>query len=104
MGEKMKIVRDNIQNIMIAQQKGGSFIVVDDDEAIRLLTFKLNEETKELINSNYALEELIDLQEVLNALVEKLCKKLNVAPEYLESLRKRKAETNGVFKENLVLL
>jgi len=93
-----KLVRDKIPEII--NKKGETSIIhrASDDEYAKKLREKLNEEVLEFLESNKP-EELADIIEVVHALGESL----NFDKDKLESLRLKKAEERGSFKDKIIL-
>lgn len=93
-----KLVRDKIPEII--KQKGDVPIthIADDEEYRKKLKEKLKEEVDEFLKEN-SKEELADILEVVCA----ICDFMNVDKEELESLRKKKAEERGGFKDRIIL-
>lgn len=94
-----KLVRDKIPSII--QKKGQKATVrhLSNDEYISYLEQKLQEEVNEYIADKNG-DELADILEVVFALGETL----QLDPEELETLRKKKAEDRGAFKDKILLL
>jgi predicted house-cleaning noncanonical NTP pyrophosphatase (MazG superfamily) len=93
-----KLVRDKIPEII--KNKGEISVThkASDDEYARKLREKLNEEVNEFLKSNNP-EELADIIEVVNALGESM----DINKEKIESLRLKKAEERGSFKDRIIL-
>lgn len=98
-----KLVRDLIPEII--ESKGKKFFtrILSDEEYITELKKKSFEELDEYIkadNKEEALEELADLLEIIHALAEVHGSSI----EKVESVRKRKAEDTGGFKQKIFLM
>ncbi len=93
-----KLVRDRIPEII--RQKGDVPIthIADDKEYRERLKEKLKEEVDEFLKKN-SKEELADILEVVYAIRDFM----GVDKEELESLRKKKAEERGGFKDRIIL-
>lgn len=93
-----KLVRDKIPEII--KNKGSNPIthIADDAEYWLKLKEKLTEEVKEFLESE-AEEELADIEEVLKTIYEYR----NIDPADIETLRKKKSEERGGFKEKIIL-
>ena len=94
-----KLVRDKIPEIIKANDNVEPITrILDNDEYLVELNFKIQEELAEYLESG-DVEELADLEEVLRAiLVAK-----NVSYDEFESIRKSKVEKRGAFKEKIYL-
>ena len=94
-----KLVRDKIPEIIVADDgKTCKTRVLENDEYLKCLNAKLQEELKEYLESG-DVEELADLEEVLRALLD--AKK--VSYEEFEKIRNTKVEKRGAFKEKIFL-
>ncbi len=93
-----KLVRDKIPEII--KQKGNVPIthIAGDEEYWEKLKKKLREEVNEFLKES-SKEELADILEVVYA----ICDFMNVDREELESLRKKKAEQRGGFRDRIIL-
>lgn len=93
-----KLVRDRIPDIIQAEGNGCTVEILKDDEYLRMLDKKLDEELAEYHGSQN-LEELADLLEVIHAVV--------IARGYtledLERARAEKADKRGVFRYKILL-
>ncbi len=94
----MKLVRDNIPNIMRSKGLVPVVRVAKDEELESLLMAKLDEELKEIKEGKNP-EEVADLIEVAFALGELFGK----SEEQINELRKNKNNKNGSFKKKIVL-
>lgn len=93
-----KLVRDRIPEIIEQSGKICKTDILSDDEYLKMLDEKLDEELAEY-HQDQNLEELADLLEVLLATVE--AKGYSVAD--LELLRKKKAAERGGFAKKILL-
>ena len=94
-----KLVRDKIPEIIVADDgKTCKTRVLEDDEYLKCLNTKLQEELKEYLESG-DVEELADLEEVLRAILD--AKK--VSYEEFERIRNTKVEKRGAFIEKIFL-
>lgn len=98
MKEYNKLVRDKIPEIISNDNKRFDMHTVDNDEAIKFLIKKLNEEVSEFQSDNN-IEELADIMEV----VFSLAKKLGYSEKDLLKVRNEKKEKRGAFDKNIVL-
>ena len=94
-----KLVRDNIPEIIERSGNKCKFEILSDDDYIKMLDAKLDEELAEY-HSDQNLEELADLLEVIYAVT----KARGFSLDELESLRKEKAEKRGGFERKLLLV
>ena len=93
-----KLVRDRIPEIIEADGKTCVYETLSDEEYIRLLDQKLNEELAEYQESK-SLEELADLLEVMQAVVRARGWTL----DELEQVRADKAVERGGFTKKILL-
>ncbi len=93
-----KLVRDRIPEIIEASGKKCSVEVLSDDEYLKMVDAKLDEELAEY-HKDQNIEELADLLEVLYAAT----KARGYSLEELESVRAKKAEKRGVFEKKILL-
>ena len=93
-----KLVRDRIPEIIEAEGKTCVCEVLSDEDYLRLLDQKLNEELAEYQESK-SLEELADLFEVMRAVV----KARGWTMEKLEQVRADKADRRGGFEKKILL-
>ena len=93
-----KLVRDKIPEII--KQKGltPTTHFANDEEYWRKLKEKLQEEIDEFLDKSNE-EELSDILEVIDA----ICEFKKIDKDKLESLRKKKSEERGKFKERIIL-
>ena len=87
-----KLVRDRIPEIIEQSGRSCRWRILDDDEYLRCLDAKLEEELAEYL-ADGSLEELADLLEVLCAAAQAR----GCSREQLEELRQRKAGERGGF-------
>ena len=94
-----KLVRDKIPDI-IAGDNGKTCVtrIMEDDEYLKALNTKMQEELKEYLESG-EVEELADLEEVLRAILD--VKK--VSYDEFEKIRKAKVNKRGAFKKKIFL-
>jgi predicted house-cleaning noncanonical NTP pyrophosphatase (MazG superfamily) len=92
-----KLVRDRIPEILDTKGVPYEKRIADDAEYRAELIKKLQEEAREFVDSNGAVEELADVLEVVRALA--------TLPEYthLEEIRHKKASERGAFEKRYVL-
>ena len=94
-----KLVRDNIPEIIERSGNKCKFEILSDDDYIKMLDAKLDEELAEY-HSDQNLEELADLLEVIYAVT----KARGFSLDELERLREEKAEKRGGFERKLLLV
>lgn len=97
-----KLVRDKIPSIIEKNNEKPITRILSDDEYMVELKTKIQEETKECVQSESVkelVEELADLEEVLRAILEHN----KISYEEFESIRKAKVEKRGAFKEKIFL-
>lgn len=93
-----KLVRDRIPEIIEADGKICMTEILSDEDYLRFLDAKLNEELAEYQESK-SLEELADLLEVMQAVV----KARGWTWDQLEQVRQDKAKKRGGFDKKLLL-
>ena len=93
-----KLVRDNIEEIMISKGAKPVTRILSDEEYLTELNKKLLEEVNEYLESG-ELEELADIKEVFLAILD--AKK--ISNENLEEIRINKVKKRGAFKKRLFL-
>jgi len=93
-----KLVRDNIPEIIEADNKTCLTEILSDEKYIEMLDEKLNEELLEYQESK-DIEELADMLEVMHAIV--VARGYSV--EELEKIRKDKADKRGGFVKKILL-
>ncbi len=93
-----KLVRDKIPEII--EQNGGtcSYSILSNEDYLKMLDEKLNEELAEY-QEDKSMEELADLLEVMRAVALAHGSTL----EEVEEIRKRKAEKRGGFEKKILL-
>ena len=94
-----KLVRDRIPEIIEASGKRCKVQVLDDEEYLRMIDAKLDEELAEY-HKDQNIEELADLLEVIYAAVS--ARGYDV--KQLEEVRAAKAEERGGFQKRLLLV
>lgn len=94
-----KLVRDRIPEI-IAADNGKTCVtrIMEDDEYLKTLNTKMQEELKEYLESG-DVEELADLEEVLRAILDIK----GVSYEEFEKIRDAKVDERGAFKKKIFL-
>jgi len=98
MGSYKKLVRDKIPEIIKKNNETPITRVLSDEEYLKELNIKIQEELKEYLESG-DVEELADLEEVLRAILD--VKK--VTYKEFEEIRNKKVEKRGAFKEKIYL-
>lgn len=93
-----KLVRDNIPNIISKNGEKPIIRVLTDEEYIRELNLKIEEEVKEYL-LDFSVEELADIEEVIRAILDYK----NVSYEEFENVRLNKVNKRGAFKERIFL-
>ena len=93
-----KLVRDKIPDIIKQAGKTCTFTTLSDEDYLKLLDEKLNEELAEYQESK-SMEELADLLEVIRAVAIAR----GSSPEEVESIRKAKALSRGGFEKKILL-
>ena len=93
-----KLVRDNIPDIILKDNELPVTRVLNDEEFIKELNKKLQEEVNEYLEEEN-IEEMVDILEVIRAILEYK----NVSYEDIEEKRKKKANKRGAFKEKIYL-
>lgn len=93
-----KLVRDKIPEIIEASGKSCSNEVLSDDEYLKMLDAKLDEELAEY-HKDQNIEELADLIEVIYATT----KARGYSLEDLEKVRAEKASKRGGFEKKILL-
>ena len=97
--EYHKLVRDRIPEIIEATGKKCHYEIVNEEECLKLLDLKLDEELAEY-HKDQNVEELADLLEVIYA----AARMRGYTVEQLEVMRKEKAEKRGGFEKRVLLL
>ena len=93
-----KLVRDRIPDIIEASGKQCVYATLSDDEYLKRLDEKLNEELQEYQESK-SMEELADLLEVMMAVAAARGSSF----EDVEQIRVEKAEKRGTFSRKILL-
>ena len=93
-----KLVRDKIPEVIEAQGKRCVVEVLSDEEYLRMVDAKLDEELAEY-HKDQNIEELADLIEVIYAAAAAR----GYSREQLEAVRAQKAEDRGGFGKKLLL-
>ena len=93
-----KLVRDKIPAIIEQDNKTCEIEILSNDEYLKMVDAKLDEELAEY-HKDQNLEELADLLEVIYAAT----KARGYSIEQLEELRAKKAEKRGGFDEKIFL-
>ena len=93
-----KLVRDRIPEIIEADGKQCVCSVLSEEDYLRLLDQKLDEELREYQESK-SMEELADLLEVMRA----VARARSSSMEEVERIRIRKAEKRGGFERRILL-
>lgn len=93
-----KLVRDKIPEIIEADGKTCKTEILSDEEYLKMLDAKLDEELAEY-HKDQNIEELADLMEVIYAAA--VAKGYSV--DELEKVREKKAEERGGFGEKVLL-
>ncbi|MCK4634693.1 MAG: nucleoside triphosphate pyrophosphohydrolase [Candidatus Aenigmarchaeota archaeon] len=93
-----KLVRDKIPELIKQNNQVPVTHVADEKEYWKKLKDKLTEEVEEFLESANE-EELADILEVVYALGENI----GTDQKRLESLRKKKCEERGRFKDRIIL-
>lgn len=94
-----KLVRDRIPEIIEASGKTCVTEILSDDEYLRMIDTKLDEELAEY-HKDQNLEELADLMEVIYAAA--IARGYTI--DQLEKVRAEKAEKRGGFQKRMLLL
>ena len=93
-----KLIRDKIPEIIEASGKTCTAEVLSDEDYLKAIDAKLDEELAEY-HTDQNIEELADLMEVIYA----AAKARGYSAEELENVRKSKAEKRGAFNKKLLL-
>ncbi len=91
-----KLVRDKIPQIIQADGKSPIIRTLSDEDYLKELDKKLNEEVAEY-QADKSIEEMADVLEVLYA----ICEARGHSLEELEQVRKEKSDKRGAFKERI---
>lgn len=93
-----KLVRDNIEEIMIKNGAKPVTRILNDEEYLAELNKKISEEVNEYLESG-EVEELADIEEVILAIL----KTKAISRDKLEQIRKDKASKRGHFDKKIFL-
>ena len=93
-----KLVRDKIPDIILKDNELPVKRILDDEEFIKELNKKLQEEVNEYLEGENV-EEMVDILEVIRAILEYKM----VSYEEIEDKRKKKAQKRGAFKDKIYL-
>ena len=93
-----KLVRDYIPEIIEASGKSCVTEILSDEEYLRMLDAKLDEELA-VYHKDQNIEELADLMEVIYAAAIVR----GYTPEQLEQVRREKAKKRGGFEKKILL-
>ncbi len=91
-----KLVRDKIPQIIQADGKSPIIRTLSEEDYLKELDKKLNEEVAEY-QADKSIEEMADVLEVLYA----ICEARGHSLEELEQVRKEKSDKRGAFKERI---
>ena len=94
-----KLVRDRIPEIIEASGKTCKTAILNDEDYLRMIDAKLDEELAEY-HKDQNIEELADLMEVIYAAAAVR----GYTVEQLERVRAEKAEKRGGFQKKLLLI
>lgn len=94
-----KLVRDLIPSIINASGAKCKIKILSDEEYIKMLNVKLDEELTEY-HKDQNVEELVDLLEVIYT----IAKTHGYSKEDLEALRTVKADSRGGFDKKILLI
>lgn len=93
-----KLVRDKIPDIILKDNELPVTRILDDEEFIKELNKKLQEEVNEYLEGENV-EEMVDILEVIRAILEYKM----VSYEEIEDKRKKKSQKRGAFKDKIYL-
>lgn len=93
-----KLVRDKIPQIIEADGKSCEIMILSNDEYIKMIDSKLDEELAEY-HKDQNLEELADILE----LIYSVTKARGYSIDELEKLREKKVQERGGFREKIFL-
>ncbi len=93
-----KLVRDKIPEIINNDNRVAVTRVLDNEEFLKELNTKLQEEVKEYLEDNNV-EELADIVEVIYGILDSK----NVSIEDFEKVRLEKVNKRGAFKQRVFL-
>ncbi|QUH26036.1 nucleoside triphosphate pyrophosphohydrolase [Serpentinicella alkaliphila] len=94
-----KLVRDKIPDIIKESGKHFNISILNDDDYIKSINLKLQEELDEYYNSD-SVEELADLVEVVYAILEHK----GISIEEFEKIRNGKKHERGGFSKKILLI
>ena len=94
-----KLVRDRIPEIIQAKGDKCEIEILSDEEYLKMIDAKLDEELEEY-HKDQNIEELADLLEVVHAAAEARGYTL----DQLEAVRAKKAEERGGFEKRILLI
>lgn len=93
-----KLVRDKIPEIILKDNELPTTRILNDEEYIKELNKKLQEEVNEYLEAEN-IEEMVDILEVIRAILEHK----GVTYDEIEEKRIKKANKRGSFKEKIFL-
>ena len=93
-----KLVRDKIPEIILKDNELPTTRVLNDEEYIKELNRKLQEEVNEYLEEEN-IEEMVDILEVIRAILEHK----GVTYDEIEEKRIKKSKKRGGFKEKIFL-
>ena len=93
-----KLVRDKIPAIIESDDKQCVCEILSDEQYIKMLNIKLQEEVNEYLESG-SVEELADIYEVMHAILDYK----NTTLEEFQRIRLEKLESRGGFKDRILL-
>ena len=93
-----KLVRDKIPEIINSDRRVAITRKLDDEEFLKELNKKLQEEVKEYLEDNNV-EELADIVEVIYGILNSK----NISIEEFEKIRKNKVDKRGAFNKKIFL-
>ncbi len=101
MGKRVynKLVRDKIPSTIRSEGAIPTIRKITDGEIFECLNKKLMEETQEFLSSN-KVEELVDIYEVILAILDKR----KISLHEFEKMRCEKMQKRGAFVENIFLM
>lgn len=94
-----KLVRDKIPEIIAGNNETCETIILNDNEYLKELNKKIQEELKEYLESG-EIEELADLEEVLRAIL----KVKGFSYQEFENIRVNKVQKRGAFDKKIFLI
>ena len=93
-----KLVRDRIPEIILKDNELPTTRILNNEEYIKELNRKLQEEVNEYLEAEN-IEEMVDILEVIRAILEHK----GVTYDEIEEKRIKKANKRGAFKEKIFL-